>query len=90
MEQGTARRAPTVELFGRPVIGSLPTIIRSFKSAATKHINHHRTTPGAPVWQRNYYERVIRDAAEWHAIRQYIIDNPIKWADDNNHPSRLP
>ena len=88
-DQGTAHRAPTAELFGRPVVGSLPTIIRSFKSAATKHINRLRNNPGAPVWQRNYYERVIRDDQELHAIRQYIINNPIKWADDENHPTRL-
>lgn len=86
---GTARRAPTVESFGHPVVGSLPTIIRSFKYAATKRINQQRDNLGAPVWQRNYYERVIRDEAELHAIRQYMIDNPIKWPEDENHPTRL-
>ncbi|MGC8720949.1 MAG: transposase, partial [Thermodesulforhabdaceae bacterium] len=50
------RRAPTGERFGAPVCGSIPTIIRSFKSATTKHINALRGTPGASVWQRNYYE----------------------------------
>ena len=58
--RGTARRAPTVERFGCPVPGSLPTIVRAFKSAATKQINTLRGTPGTPVWQRNYYEYVIR------------------------------
>ncbi len=43
--QGTARRAPTVEKFGRPVAGSLATIVRSFKSAATKRINALRDNP---------------------------------------------
>lgn len=89
MDQGTARRAPTVELFGRPVVGSLSTIIRSFKSAVTRHINQQRKNPGAPVWQRNYYERIIRDEAELYALRQYIIDNPREWADDENHPLQL-
>ena len=37
--RGTARRAPTLEQFGKPVGGSLPTILRSFKSAVTKNIN---------------------------------------------------
>jgi REP element-mobilizing transposase RayT len=45
--RGTACRAPTVERFALPVHGSVPTIIRSFKSV--------------PVWQRNYFERVIRN-----------------------------
>ena len=44
--RGTARRAPTVERFGKPVSGSIPTIVRSFKSAVTKRINELRQTPG--------------------------------------------
>ena len=41
--------------------GSLGAIVRSFKSAATKRINEIRNTPGQPVWQRNYFDRIIRD-----------------------------
>ena len=89
LEQGTARRAPTVESFGRPVAGSLATVIRSFKSAATKHINQLRNTPGIPVWQRNYYERVIRNDRELQSIQQYIVDNPAIWQEDENHPAHL-
>jgi putative transposase len=59
--RGTARRAPTVEEFGKPVPGSIPTIIRSFKSAVTKRINELRNSPGEKVWQRNYYEHIIRN-----------------------------
>ncbi len=51
--RGTARRAPTGEQFGKPTIGTIPTIIRSFKSAVTKRINALRGLPGIPVWQRN-------------------------------------
>ena len=45
----------------RPAVtpGSLAAIVRSFKSAVTKRVNEVRPTSGAPVWQRNYYERVI-------------------------------
>lgn len=67
----------------------LPKIIGYLKMNSAKFINQQRNTPGVPVWQRNYYERVIRDDAELHAIRQYICDNPIKWAEDENHPTRL-
>jgi hypothetical protein len=66
----------------------LATIIRSFKSAATKRINALRDNPGAPVWQRNYYERVIRDDRELDGIRQYIGENPLRWEEDENHPAR--
>ncbi|SMC25408.1 REP element-mobilizing transposase RayT [Desulfacinum hydrothermale DSM 13146] len=55
------RRAPTVEQFGKPVPGSIPTIIRAFKSAVTQRINGLQGTSGGVVWQRNYYEHIIRD-----------------------------
>ena len=86
IRRGTARRAPTSEYFGRPVPGSLPTIIRAFKSATTQRINQWRRTPGARLWQRNYYEHVIRDDADLNRIRQYITDNPLHWALDREHP----
>ena len=60
---GTARRAPTTERFGKPVAGSIPTIIRSYKSAVTKQFNEIMNQPGAVVWHRNYYEHIIRDQA---------------------------
>jgi putative transposase len=75
----------TVERFGRPVAGSIPTIVRSFKSAVTKRINDLRSTDGAPVWQRGFYERVIRDEAELDPIRQYIAGNPARWSGDTEN-----
>lgn len=86
--QGTARRAPTVEQFGRPVSASLPTIVRSFKSAVTRSINAVRNTPGARVWQRNYYEHVIRSEQDMNRIREYIVANPAQWAFDRENPNR--
>jgi len=68
---------------------SIGAMVGSFKSAVTKRINQSRNTPGAPVWQRNYYERVIRGERELDGIRRYIVDNPAKWAEDENHPSRV-
>jgi len=88
--RGTACRAPTemIERFGKPTACSLPTIVRSFKSAATKRINASRKTPGAPIWQRNYYEHIIRNEADLNEIRQYILDNPVKWDVDGENPTR--
>ncbi|MCI5225887.1 MAG: hypothetical protein D3918_04300 [Candidatus Electrothrix sp. AX2] len=40
-----------------------PTIVRAFKSAATKHINILRNTPGNKLWQRNYWEHIIRESS---------------------------
>ncbi len=87
--EGTARRAPTIEKFGQPVAGSIPTIIRSFKSAVTKCINEIRNTPGAPVWQRNYYEHIIRNEADYTGIVEYIAHNPQQWAEDSLHPNAI-
>jgi REP element-mobilizing transposase RayT len=58
------------------------------KARCTHAINQSRENPGAPVWQRNYYERVIRDDRELDAIRQYIADNPAKWDKDENNPAK--
>ncbi|KAA0206229.1 transposase [Candidatus Uhrbacteria bacterium] len=64
-----------------PSSGSVGAIIGSFKSAVTKRVNEMNPLFG-PVWQRNYYERVIRSDAELDAVRQYIRDNPAKWEED--------
>jgi putative transposase len=74
------------ERFGKPVPGSIPTIIRSFKSAVTKRINALRDAPAAPVWQRNYYEHIIRNERELGHIREYILSNPANWGTDENNP----
>ena len=84
--RGTACRAPTVERFGRPVPNSLPTVIRSFKSAATKQINQQRGARGLPVWQRNYYEHIVRNEIELTRIRNYIATNPLHWELDREEP----
>lgn len=82
-DRGTARRCPYGgKQFGQPVSGSIPTIVRSFKSAATKRINELRDTPGAKLWQRNYWEHIIRNESELHRIREYIRNNPAQWEFD--------
>ena len=73
---------PKTEQFARPVSGSIPTIVRAFKAATTKRINEQRNTPGAPVWQRNYYEHVIRNDKALRRIRTYILANPDNWVRD--------
>ncbi len=80
------RRAPTTERFEKPVMGSLPTVVRAYKSAVTYKINDMRGTRGAPVWQRNYYEHVIRNQNDLEQIYKYIQFNPIQWAKDEENP----
>jgi len=86
----TPRHAPSVERFGHPVPASVPTILRSFKSAVTKALNESRGGRVSPVWQPNYYEHVIRDEKELDRIRQYIVFNPQQWAFDRENPAGCP
>ena len=67
-----------IEQFGKSTKNSIPTIIKLFKSSSTKKINNLRNTPGKPVWQRNYYERLIRNEKALYQIRTYIRNNPLK------------
>jgi putative transposase len=65
----------------------LPEIVRALKTFSARRINAWRNTPGLPVWQRNYYEHIIRDEAALERIRQYIADNPARWNDDTENPA---
>jgi len=57
----------------------LPKIIGRFKQNSAKQINILRGTSGMPVWQRGYYDHIIRDNDSWARIRDYIIRNPQRW-----------
>lgn len=59
---------------------TLGSIIRGFKSSSTKRINKIRNTPSTRMWQRNYYERIIRDHRELDKFRKYILENPVRWS----------
>jgi len=96
----THDRTPTVGATGRsplriqsahprgPVARSLGSFIAGFKSAVTRRINIMRGTPGARVWQRNYWEHIIRDDRALDAIRRYIAENPLRWHLDRYNPDR--
>ena len=70
--------------------GSLGAIIQSFKSITTRKINQLNQTPGVKIWQRNYYEHIIRNENDLQRIREYIFNNPLNWeTDEENRPHRL-
>jgi len=73
--------APTPRMYG------LPEIVRQFKTFSARRINDLRGTPGTPVWQRNYYEHIIRDEESLNRIREYILNNPSRWEMDQENPS---
>ena len=80
--RGGSRTAPTK----RKPLGRL---IGAFKTVSTKQINQLRGTPGQPLWQRNYYEHVIRNEIDLEETREYIQNNPLKWLEDENHPANI-
>ena len=57
----------------------LQEIVRQFKTFSARRINAVRGTPGETVWQRNYYEHIIRNEPALHRIREYIRNNPVQW-----------
>jgi putative transposase len=69
---------------------SLGSFVAGYKSVVTRRINQLREMPGAPFWQRNYWEHVIRNEASLDRIRQYIENNPARWAEDQLHPDAPP
>ncbi len=62
---------------------SLGSLMAGFKSAVTKRINELRQTPGTKLWQRNYWEHIVRNEPELNRIREYIHDNPVQWEYDS-------
>ena len=64
----------------------LPKIIGYFKMNSARRINVLRNISGTPVWQRNYYEHVIRNEVELARVREYIQNNPLQWELDTENP----
>lgn len=82
----TRRVAPTRHTL-QP--GSLGAVIGQFKSIVTKRINRLQNVAGRPIWQRNYYEHIIRNEHEMDRITRYIESNPTRWAEDEENPGRI-
>jgi putative transposase len=61
-------------------------IVGAFKSFSARRINEIRNTQGKPVWQRNYYDHIIRNKKSLNRIREYIITNSKRWQWDKNNP----
>ena len=87
-KQGDTPVAPT-DMRGTPMgpkPRSIGAMIAGFKSGTIKRINELRKTPGSWVWQRNYYEHIVRNEQSLYLIRQYIRNNPANWFNNpNNH-----
>jgi putative transposase len=75
---GGSRTAPTKKPLGRWV--------GAFKTASTNRINEVRETTGSVIWQRSFYEHIIRDERSLERIVAYIRDNPMRWGTDPENP----
>jgi putative transposase len=69
--------------------GSLGAIVRAYKSAVTYAVNAAENQRGAVLWQRNYYEHIIRNDRELNNIRWYIVNNPLHWQLDRDNARNI-
>jgi REP element-mobilizing transposase RayT len=66
----------------------LSEVVRGFKTYTARRVNGIRGIAGSQVWQRNYYERIVRNEQEMQSVRRYIAENPLHWDDDPENPRR--
>lgn len=82
--ENAARTAQSVDASAsRPARGSLESIVGQFKRAVTLRGKSLNQPPEGPIWQRNYYERIIRNENSLNDIRNYIAENPERWSGDS-------
>lgn len=67
----------------------LSEIVRACKTFSARRINEFRETSGGSVWQRNYYEHIIRNDADYNRIAECITDNPQRRLEDSLHPEAM-
>ncbi len=86
-EQADMSHAPGK--FENALAGSLGVVVGRYKASVTTRINNLRYSKGEKVWQRGYYERIIRNERELEATRQYIRNNPARWDEDRDNLDAL-
>jgi len=92
----TTRVAPTEGNVGATLVvaPALGDVVAAFKSVTTVHYIRGVKTMAWPafrrrLWQRNYYEHVVRDEKALDRIRRYIDENPARWAFDDENPEKI-
>jgi putative transposase len=76
--------------FGPPVVGSLSTIVSSYKAAVTRKARRAEFWGNFALWHGRFWDRIVRDDLELNNIRRYIAENPSRWAADQLHPDAPP
>lgn len=70
------------ESFGKPVPGSLSSVIRSYKAAVTCGIMNAFPDAEIPIWQGRFHDHIIRTPKSLDIIRAYVLNNPARWTED--------
>lgn len=78
--RGAASSAPTSAI-------TLGRVIRAFKSESAIAVNRLLKREGRSLWQRNYYEHIIRQGADFDEIQGHIQENPARWSEDPENPA---
>lgn len=71
----------------KPARTPITEVMRQFKTFSARRINQMRGTPGRSIWQRGYYDHIIRDEADYRRVWRYIETNPTKWEEDEYYGS---
>jgi len=67
----------------------LGNVIAYFKYQTTKLINQKRNMAGVKIWQRNYYDHIIRNQESLAILQKYVIENPLRWTNDQLYPDNV-
>ena len=82
VQPGSSSEKPTLPKGTKP--GSLGALVQNFKSIVTRRVNRLTKNYGT-IWQDGYYEEIIRNERAYDNIRKYIVENPLKWHDNENY-----
>lgn len=82
-----AAEGDTAREYGKPVAGSIPTLVNAYKGAVTKMANNARLTPGPSLWQRNFYDRIVRSERELVNVQDIANPNSTAPGMDDNRPA---
>jgi REP-associated tyrosine transposase len=83
---GAGSPRPSAGAETAPLRATLGQVVARFKYESTKLLNAMRGRPGERLWQRGYYEHIIRHGESLHDIRRYIVENPARWESDPENP----
>lgn len=68
--------------FAQPIAGSLSTLVGTYKAEVSRRARRAELAPVGPLWQRNFWDRIVRDERELNNVRSYIVTNPQRWSAD--------